>query len=200
MDRTRRPLQRKAPQLQPNPRATKATGPDVIGEPAKSVRAASGQQAGAGHRPAAAVRRRDHPELDRSNGMAAAHDPGGADRTAQARICRRPRADRQRRFDLPRRGQLRARLAQFDESGTPTTASVSRRRTGRRSRHGSQASRVRTSREATGEDSAGGFAAARCFSALDRGGPRGSRSQWAAPPMARPFGRRAACSISRAGC
>ena len=51
----------------------------------------------------------------------------------------------------------------------------------------------RTTREATGEHSAGGFAAARCFSALDRGGPRGSRSQWAAPSMARPFGRRAAC-------
>ena len=102
-------------------------------------------------------------------------------------------------------GQIRStesqaplRTAEIARSSSPkrprtTTASLSRRRTKRRDRHGSQASHVRTGGEAAGEDNAGGFAAARCFSALDRGRSRGSRSQWAAPPMARPFGRRASC-------
>ena len=103
-------------------------------------------------------------------------------------------------------GQIRStesRVARLTSKVAPSSspkrpsaaaASLSRRRTERRDRHGSQASQVPTGGEAAGEDSAGGFAAARGFSALDRGGPRGSRSQWAAPPMARPFGRRAAGS------
>ncbi len=49
-------------------------------------RPARRQQAGAGDRPAAASRRRDHRRSQRGYGMAAAHDAGGADRTAQARV------------------------------------------------------------------------------------------------------------------
>jgi hypothetical protein len=63
------------------------------------------------------------------------------------------------------------------------------RRRKRRNRRDPQASHVRTGGEAAGKVSAGGFAAPRCFSALHRGGSRGSRSQWAAPSMARPLGR-----------
>ena len=40
-------------------------------------------------------------DLTRSNGMAAAHDAGGAHRAAQTRVCRDPRTDRRWRFNLP---------------------------------------------------------------------------------------------------
>ena len=39
-------------------------------------------------------------DLDRGYGMAAAHDAGGADRTAQTRACRGPRTGRRRKLGL----------------------------------------------------------------------------------------------------
>jgi hypothetical protein len=94
---------KETPQLQPHPRATKATGRDVIGEPAKSFAPRAGSKL---------ARVIDLPQ--RSEGATITnlidatgwlpHSAGGADRAAQARICRRPRAGRRGRFDLPRRG------------------------------------------------------------------------------------------------
>ena len=161
------PRESAATATRPNPDATKASGPDVIGERAKTLTPRAGSKLA---RVIDLLQRSEGAtilELDRSNGMAAAHDPGGAHRAAQARICRRPRTDRRGRFDLPHRGprcgrrrSLRRRAA---KRRSAATASVSRRRTERRDRHGSQASHVRTGGEAAGEDSAGRL---RCRSML----------------------------------
>ncbi len=44
-------------------------------------------------------------DLNSGNGMAAAHDAGGAHRAAQTRVCSDPRTDRRWRFSLSGRGR-----------------------------------------------------------------------------------------------
>ena len=99
----------------------------------------------------------------------------------------------------------RLRMAEIAPSSNPkrpraATASLSRRRTKRRDRHGSQASQLRTGGEAAGEDSAGGFAAARCFSALDRGGSRGLTISMGCAANGAPIWAASLLPISRGGC
>ena len=84
----------KATQPQRPPDETNASRPDAAGEHAKTSAPRAGQQAGAGDRPAAAVRWRAHPNPDKGYRMVAAYDAGGAYRATQARICRRPHTGR----------------------------------------------------------------------------------------------------------
>jgi Protein of unknown function (DUF3489) len=168
---------REAPQPRPNPDTSSASGPGTIDEHAQTLTPRAGSKLA-----------RVIDLLQRSDGATISdmtEATGWLPHTTRAALT----GLRKRGYMVVRErtgGEIRStasqgppRPAQIASSSSPqrpraTTARSSRRRTERRDRHGAQASRVPTTSEATGEDNAGGLAAARRFSALDRSWPRGS--------------------------
>jgi hypothetical protein len=76
-------------------------------------------------------------------------------------------------------------------------AGPSRRRYKRLSRHDPRASKLRAGGGSTDGGNVGRFAAPQCFRFVDRRQPRGPRSEWVAPSMARPLGGEAPAHLSR---
>ena len=188
---------KETPQLQPNPRASKTSGPDIVGERGKTLTPRAGSKL------AQVI-----DLLQRSEGatiLDLIEATGWLPHTTRATLTglrKRGYAVIRERVDggdfgLPNRchhcGGRRSRSRR--------TPSVRGRRPRVRAKgepggligHASQANRVQTGGEGFGVVFTARFAATRYFSALHSGGPRGSRPQWVAPPMARPFGRRASC-------
>jgi len=154
-------------------------------------RPARRQQAGAGDRTSEARRRRDHPQPDRSDGMAAAHDAGGAHRAAQARVCRDPRTDRRWRFNLPDLGRPflhgRSYRTAARRDGRPRAQAEGDASGG--SRHDPHASQLRAGGEGAGGGNAGASLPLDASLLSIVANLEGPRSRWVAPSMRRPVER-----------